>query len=178
MNKILTYNVDIKDYLRCVQFAHDSIQTNLDAYARRNQKNVHKIFNDIVVGKIGEFAVYKYLKEKHELDEPDLKIYSKENKSFDADLKTAGFDIHVKAQSKYQSETYGTSWSFHPTDKLITKPSDTDVIFLCSVDDLMVDILSYNKASFYLDLYDEPIKESLKKTKKVIYFTRIIKKLK
>jgi hypothetical protein len=178
MKKVLTYNVAIKDYLRCVQFAHDSIQTNLDAYAIRNQKNVHKIFNDIVVGKIGEFAVYQFLKEKHELDEPDLKIYSKEKKSFDADLKAAGLNIHVKAQAKAQGETYGTSWSFHPTDKLITSPSDSDVIFLCSVDDLSVDILSYDKASFYLDLYDEPVKESLKKTKKVIYFTKVIKKLK
>ena len=175
MNKILTYNVSIDDYLRSVQFAHDSIKTNLDAYARRNQKNTHKIFNDIVVGKIGEFAVYQYLKEKHELEEPDLKVYGKERKSFDADLKTAGLNIHVKSQAKAQSETYGTSWSFHPTDILIKNPDVNDVIFLCLVNDLTVDILSYDRAIAYLDLYDEPVKESLKNTKKVIYFTRIIK---
>jgi hypothetical protein len=175
MNKVLTYDVSIDNYLRCVQFAHDSIKTNLDAYARRNQKNVHKIFNDIVVGKIGEFAVYQHLKQKHELDEPDLKVYGKEKKSFDADLNVADLNIHVKSQAKAQSQTYGTSWSFHPTDKLIKNPDPNDVIFLCLVNDLSVDILSYDRATAYLGLYEEPVKESLKNTKKVIYFTKIIK---
>ena len=74
--------IDIKldDYLKCVQFAHDSIETNLDAYARRNQKRIHKILNDIIIGKIAEFGVHKYLMTKNHLNEPDLKVYNKNEK--------------------------------------------------------------------------------------------------
>ena len=168
--------IDIKldDYLKCVQFAHDSIETNLDAYARRNQKRIHKILNDIIIGKIAEFGVHKYLMTKNHLNEPDLKVYNKNEKSFDADLKFLNYNIHVKSQSIEQSEKYGISWSFQKQDKLITDPDNNDVIFLCIVNDLEVIILNYGKANKYKGLYGEPIKESLKFTKKVLYFEKII----
>jgi hypothetical protein len=170
----IVINITLDDYLKCVQFAHDSIKTNLDEYSRRNQNRVHKILNDIIIGKIAEFGVYKYLSEKHKLEEPDLKIYEKNNKSFDADLKIVGYDIHVKSQSIEQSERYGVSWSFQKQDKLINNPTQKDVIFLCVVNDLEVIILNYGKASKYKSLYGEPIKESLKFSKKVLYFEKII----
>lgn len=176
IKKIVTYKVDIKDYLRCVQFAHDSILTNLNTYAKRNQTNIHKIVNDIIVGKVGEFAVYQHLSTTGVVNEPDLTVYSENKKTFDADLTTSGFNIHVKSQSRIQSEAYGTSWSFHPTDNLIKNPKPNDVIFLCLVDDLTVEILHYDKASYYLDLYSDPLIKALKNHKKVIYFTDILKK--
>jgi hypothetical protein len=170
----IVVNIALDDYLKCVQFAHDSIETNLDEYSRRNQNRVHKILNDIIIGKVAEFGVYKYLSQKHKLEEPDLKIYDKNNKSFDADLKIVGYDIHVKSQSIEQAEKYGVSWSFQKEDQLTTNPTKKDVIFLCLVNDLEVIILNYGKASKYKGLYGEPIKESLKFSKKVLYFEKII----
>ena len=85
---------------------------------------------------------------------------------------------NVKSQLKEQSETYGTSWSFQPKDKLVTNPDPNDVIFLCLVDDLNVQILNYDKANAYVDSYRDPVKDALKGHKKVIYFTDLIKKQK
>jgi hypothetical protein len=178
MKEILTYNIDIEDYLRCVKFAHDSIRTNLDEYSKRNQNKVHKILNDIIVGKLGEFAVYKHLKTttNKPITKPDLLIYTADKKSFDADLMFNDLNIHVKSQSSEQSQKYGISWSFHPTDTLITKPNKNDVIFFCLVDDLSVHIMMYNRAVFFINLYKDPIKDTLKGKKKVLYFDDLIKK--
>jgi hypothetical protein len=64
--------------------------------------------------------------------------------------------------------------SFQKEDQLTTNPTKKDVIFLCLVNDLEVIILNYGKASKYKGLYGEPIKESLKFSKKVLYFEKII----
>jgi hypothetical protein len=176
MRKVQTYTIDTDTYLRCVQFAHDSINTNLDEYSKRNQKKVHKILNDIIIGKLGEFAVHKHLSKNSPIAEPDLSIYDSSHKTFDSDLKYNNLNIHVKSQSREQSEKYGISWSFHPKDSLTTRPEKNDVIFFCLVDDLSVDIMAYDRATFFIDLYKDPVKNNLKGMKKVIYFTDLIKK--
>lgn len=174
MNTV-SYKIDIKEYLRCVKFAYESIETNIDLYPKRNQNNVNKILNDIIIGKLGEFAVYNLLKEKSfNLNEPDLLVYDAEHKSFDADLFVNKSKIHVKTQTREQGEKYGISWCFQPNDKLTTNPDEDDYIFLCTCDDLTVDIKNFNKAKYYLNFYKEPIKDNLKNSKVVLYLKDIV----
>ena len=157
-------------YKLILDFAKNSVQTSINEYARRNQKNVDKIIQDIIIGKTAEYAVYNYIKSKGKnCSEPDIKIYQKNEKSFDADLYSNNNKIHVKAQSISSSMAFGESWSFQKNDSLTFKPSSDDFICLCIVDGLQVDIKSFKNASFYLDKYKDPILDKLKGIKKVIY---------
>jgi len=100
---------------KCAGFASASVNSSADQYARRNQYNVKKIEKDIKVGKIGEECVYNYLVEKFPtLTKPDHNIYSKENKSWDTDLKDLDSDIRisVKTQDIEASYSWGESWVF------------------------------------------------------------------
>lgn len=164
-------DIDLKTFLECVQFAHNSIETNIDEYKRRSQENITKILNDIILGKMGEYGVYLMLTKKGLiLDKPDIQVYSKEKKSFDADLAYKDLKFHIKSQSLEQSLKYNTSWSFQPNDKLIINPTDNDMIFLCQVSDLTVNILSYHYAKTYKPYYSDPQKMNLRGKKKVLYY--------
>jgi len=171
----MKYNIDEQTYQRCVKFANDSVKTNIDEYSRRNQNNIDKIIDDIIIGKMGEFGAYSMLIEKgFTLNEPDLSIYDKKHKSFDADLKTDKFNIHVKSQNIQQKTAFTTSWLFQSNDKLVTKPDDKDIIVFCQVDGREVEILFYQKAKLLKGLYRDPKKESLRGNKKAIYYQDIL----
>ncbi len=91
-------------------FAADCVKTNR-YYALRGQSHIPKITNDIIVGKMGEWAAYELLRTKYpEMEEPDLKIYVGGRKSHSPDL-TAG-DIHfsIKTQTLESVKKYGMSW--------------------------------------------------------------------
>jgi len=172
--KTYATSIDLKTYLKCVQFSHDSIETNLDEYLKRNQDNPHKILNDIIVGKIAEFGVYQILKEKYDISEPDLNVYCKNDKSYDSDLKTDLYDIHIKSQTIDQSKIFGKSWSFQKKDSLVHNPSDRDYIVLCLVNSLNVTIMHKGLAKNYLKIYEQPISPMLREKKTVLYYDTII----
>jgi len=88
-------------------------------YASRNQFDPSKRTRDQVVGKMGEFATYHYLKHIYpNLSEPDLKIYTISKKSWDFDLKSEDpqLNLHVKSQSLESGQRYGVSWIFQNGD--------------------------------------------------------------
>jgi hypothetical protein len=126
--------IDVTDYVdRCKEFAAKCAPTVLANYRKRNQINPQKIELDIYNGKIAEYAVYEYLRlSSIDCTEPDTKIYLGRSKNFNADLCTHSFDIHVKSQSEESARLYGKSALFQKTDKLITAPSQRDL--LCFVE--------------------------------------------
>lgn len=76
-----------------------------------------------------------------ETSPPDFTIYEKKKKSFDADMKTDSFDVHVKTQDKASGEKYGISWVFQysgggygHTDPLLAKPTVRDLAVFVTVD--------------------------------------------
>jgi hypothetical protein len=82
-------------------------------YAKRSQFDNEKRKQDQIVGKLGEVAVYNYLKEKYsEITAPDFQIYKKNEKSWDFDLKGNEKNVHCKSQNISQSKRYGQSWIF------------------------------------------------------------------
>jgi hypothetical protein len=112
----------------CEKFAEKCCLTNLDEYKKRNQNNLDKIKKDIAIGKIGEIGVYYILLEKgiKNINFPDFKIYKKEKKSFDSDLKVGNYNLHIKTQTKKSSLLFEESWMFQKKDPVISNPTNYD----------------------------------------------------
>lgn len=109
-------------------FAADCVKTNR-YYALRGQSHIPKITNDIIVGKMGEWAAYEFLKAKYEgVTEPDLKIYVGGRKSHSPDLTAGSVLFSVKTQTLESVKKYGMSWLWEENslDKF-----EHDYVILC-----------------------------------------------
>lgn len=172
---IKTIYLNDNDILTAKKFSKECVSTNIDKYASRNQHDIHIIKNQIFIGKIGEYAVYRFLKQYGlNVTKPDVKIYS-HIKNWDADLKLDNLKIHVKSQYVKQSQLFGTSWTFqcgvNDKDKLFTNYDDNDYISFVKVFDEYVEIYSIIpfKTLCEKNLFKNPLKDSLKNKKKVVY---------
>jgi hypothetical protein len=68
------------------------------------KRNVETILK---FGKLGEVATYHILKDKvSNITYPDFEIYSVKQKSWDYDIKSTEYNIHVKTQDSIASDTY------------------------------------------------------------------------
>ena len=96
---VISISPDIYD--KCVVFAKNRVDSSSELYKFRGESRVSKQLEDIVVGTLGEWAVKEYVEflGLGECSDPDMIIYDKFNKSFDADLFCKDFNIHVKSQS-------------------------------------------------------------------------------
>ncbi len=104
------YKFTEKELKECKDFSQ---AVDVSLYAARNKSSLDKRIFDSFLGKLGEIAIYNYLKDKIEdLSYPDMKIYKTSEKSWDFDLKGKGCNIHVKSQDIAQGEKYGVSWIF------------------------------------------------------------------
>lgn len=105
-------------YMKCKKFAEESVTSSADKYARRQQFDIEKIKKDIFNGKIGEQGTWNCLSEFYpKLSQPDFEIYSKYQKSWDADLKDpSGIKIAVKSQNIDSALAFGESWVFQIGD--------------------------------------------------------------
>ena len=137
--KISKYN-----YKKCVDFANKQLKTSADLYAYRGEAKKEKMVYDIIVGKLAELGVTKYLK----CSKPDFTIYERKKKSYSADLRLGNLRIHVKGQSEESVARYGHSWLFQRTDWNVRKATPYDVIILTvvSVRKLEVRILKLIRA--------------------------------
>lgn len=144
--------------LQCELFSRFSFSSSLDEYNRRGQHDKDKIINDIYNGKIAEFMVYNFfVKKGRSLSSPDLNIYSKKMKSFDADLVIGDVSIHVK--SHMSNNIFPVSWMFQKNDPL---PAED---YLCLVvDNSYMYIKRVSEVEF-----SEPMKKSLRHTKVCLY---------
>lgn len=123
------------DLKKCQKFAEE-IDTGY--YSSRGQFNNAKRIKDQAIGKLGEVAVFSYLKEKKiELTEPDFQIYGKNKKSWDYDLKettNSHRNLHIKSQSSEQGEKYSISWIFQKEDRHIFKDyTENDYVAFTSI---------------------------------------------
>tara|TARA_R110002167_G_C12334481_1_gene620511 strand:- start:40 stop:555 length:516 start_codon:yes stop_codon:yes gene_type:complete len=150
---------------QCLLFSKFSVYSSLDEYERRNQTNKDKIISDIYNGKKAEFMVYNFLLDKsRKLNSPDINIYDKFLKSYDADLVLSNVNIHVKSHKT--NINFPVSWLFQKNDPLIKINSDKDYLALV--------VLDFNQNYMYLKNineveFKEPIKDSLKNTKLCAY---------
>ncbi len=178
------------------KFAESCVQTNKDLYKNRNQRNVDKITEDILNGKMGEYGAYEFLKSKGlKPDElPDINVYQKRNKSFGADLNFGVVPVHVKCQSEESANKYGMSWTFqydgrtdtgnrkrNHRDPVINKPEG--LIVFCTVGKVegarlprvwVQAALSTNLC--IPELLELPKLDYLKEYKRVVYYETVKKK--
>jgi hypothetical protein len=155
--------INSEDFAKCVEFAHECVNTNMSAYKRRNQGDKNKVISDISVGKIAEIAVHQYLINHKNVtcSYPDFMIYGASKKSFDADLYTKKYNIHVKSQDIKSSRIYGESWQFQKNDILTHSPNDNDLIILCIVNLDTVEIKRIIAASNLVGKYGLPKNKNL-----------------
>ena len=167
-------NLSDEEVSKCKKFAHDVVGTNIDKYRERNQTDVDKIIDDIFVGKLAEYASFKLLTSRGKnVQEPDTQIYSVRKKSFSADLTDGINQYHVKCMKKSTAERFGLSWSFQIEDKLVTRPTDNDVLILCEIDGINVDIKTIIKAQKVTYLYVKPVLKKLWHIKRVLMWSDV-----
>ena len=167
MNKFILKQISEYQFKQCELFTKYSVNTSTDEYKRRMQFDVDKIKNDIYYGKIAEFMVYNYLVEcDRNPTTPDLNIYLKDEKSYDADIFLDNIKLHVK--SHLINQNYPVSWVFQKNDPLILNKNDNEFLALV--------VSEIDNADYYMYLlnikdakFGELMKESLRLSKTCLY---------
>ena len=150
----------------CHKFAEQSAASSMDEYARRNQHSIDKIKLDIFRGKVAEFQVWQHLVDRaRDVSAPDVAIYDKYHKTFDADLVCNGQNLHVK--SHMRNPRFPVSWVFQKRDKLTYAPSDNDWLCLVTLDADFSGTLYIRHAKEVT--FEQPKKESLRASKVCVY---------
>ena len=162
---------------KCRKFADAQLETSKDCYFYRGENRLSKMREDIIIGKLGEVAAYKYLQKRgYKPNKPDFSIYERRNKSFDADLTTEeGFQVHVKSQGYDSLMRYGASWLLQKSDKITTKPTDLDFILMVNIKQNVADIMGVVSVQDLVEngLFEEPKVHRYARTKRAIYFDSI-----
>jgi len=150
----------------CRKFAEQSAASSMDEYARRNQHSIDKIKLDIFRGKVAEFQVWQHLVDRaRDVVPPDMAIYDKYHKTFDADLVCNGQNLHVK--SHMRNPRFPVSWVFQKRDKLTYAPSDNDWLCLVTLEADFSGTLYIRHAKEVT--FEQPKKESLRASKVCVY---------
>ncbi len=142
------------------------------------------MIQDIATGKLGELAVSRMCR-GYGLDvgRPDFEVYSRQKKSYDADLNGSGIRIHVKSQGADSASRYGISWILQygglsgtgHQDKLFRVRSPKDFLAPCLVKEKTVHIFGIIKVNklFENDMIDMPSNPWFAQTKRAIFFDKI-----
>lgn len=152
--------VQVSDYYvkKVEEFARKRIEGSKNLYAYRGESNMGKMVDDCVIGTIGEWGVFKYLKDMVGIttSKPDMKIYEKRRKSFSADLVHPDYRFHVKSQSIESISKYGRSWLFQKSDKVLNNPEpDEYFVFTEVCRNGVVEIIAVIQCNKLLNLYGE-----------------------
>lgn len=168
------YEVEGSDHDKCLVFANDCYETNKDEYARRAQSNPDKVVTDIVIGKLAEIAVYRYFEAEvfpkyagYQMLYPDFTIYPRHKKTFEPDLVLTGAkgDQHIHVKSHRKMSSFPSSWLFQKKDRLVSSPQPHELLALCTVHGLEVNVQVLAKATTFKDKFSEPKMESLRQLK-------------
>ena len=170
--------IKLSDYYvkKCEKFANDVLPTVARSYTKRGEARQSKIWNDIFIGKLGEVAGYKYLKELgwKNVSKPDFKIYKGRAKSFDQDImiKDTPIKVHMKTQSNNSFHKFGRSYLLQKSDSLTQNPDRNEILLMAKArNHNTIEIIGASLATEILEngLFEEPVYEAYKKTKVAIY---------
>jgi hypothetical protein len=189
MIKLLNKDIVITElqHQKCREFAEQSAATHFQHYEKRGQSDHNRIVEQILVGKLGEVAVYKFLSQYKDCSKPDFNIYPS-GKTFDSDIKWRHYRVHVKTQDKESAELFGLSWTFQKSnatgndsrghnDHGVFKNYDKDdLIFFCNIkNDRLVRICASVDAKTLHEkhLFALPVKQSLQESKRCVYYNML-----
>ena len=166
----------------CHSYARNELDSTFAQKKRRNQFNKNAMVHQTTTGKIAEWGVaLHFIDQQRSISDPDMKVYEAAGKSFDADLQLDGKDLHVKSQSVDSAKRFGTSWMFQyggrgfgHTDPLLKK--ENGLVAFCVVDFDNKKVIIHGLCNFdtLRKRLREPVKESLKQTKRCIYLEDLV----
>jgi len=157
--------------LQCTEFANKRMDSS-KLYAFRGEQNKQKILEDILLGSMGEYGVYTFLREKGiDVAKPDLSIYKSKGKSYAADLSSRQYNVHVKSQSRSSLKRYGHSYLLQKKDPIVTVAGDNDYFVFCACvpSDGLVQIVGVVKCEDVIERYGECKVPSYRHSKVAIY---------
>jgi hypothetical protein len=142
-NNLIVIDFDLLNEIS--EYAKAHVESSKKHYADRNQSHNY-IFHQVLNGKIAEFSLYYYLKEKnYKLAPPDLKHYAENKKSHSADLVVNNkTHLHVKSITQDSLEKYGISFLVEKNDPETINPSDDNFYVIMK----QVSFLVYEPHSF------------------------------
>jgi hypothetical protein len=115
-------------------FADARVNGSKKLYNFRGKSSNEKLIEDVVVGAMGEYATYMYLKaKKFQCTKPDYSIYEVANKSYSRDMMCNNKHLHIKSQSTASTKRYGHSWICQKSDKLVKDPDINDYLAFTEV---------------------------------------------
>jgi len=170
-------------YSICEDFARRQLADGITRriYAKRKQKNETVIKKQILVGKLGEFGVYLFLKDAGlNVTPPDLTITK--DKSFSADLYCSGKRVHVKTCEFVPKRS--VSWVFQREDPLTYKPDPEDYVALClyfqQEECHFIKIMRIVKATYLVEcnLFESMRLKRLNASKTAVYYRSLIESVK
>lgn len=161
----------------CNDFAQKEIVTTERMRNKRGQFNREKMVYDTTVGKMGEWAVtWLFWKNNIDCSEPDMEIYEKHRKSFDADLTYDGVELHVKSQCEEAARRYGTSFVFQKggqgrghTDPIIRSGDGQAIFVVVRETTRSADVYGPITTDVLRKNLRDPKLDYLKKTKTCVY---------
>lgn len=168
-------NINDELYQKCLEFAEKRIKGSSGLYAYRGESSSSKMIDDCLIGTLGEWGAYLYLKSQGiTTTEPDLVIYPTRRKSFNADLVNEDYNFHVKSQSESSFSKYGASWLLQKTDKIVSSPGTGDYFVFTKVVDRDVEILGVCRALDIVELYGECRIARYRHSKVALYLDELV----
>lgn len=153
----------------CQDFATRCVTTN-KYYASRGQSDTTKITNDILVGKLGEYATYEFLKLKYtDVSAPDIGIHKV--KAHDADITADSIKFSVKTQTLDSIRRYGMSWLMERSS--LAKFAGHHVVMCMQISDSEILIQNILPFEELLKVQAAP-KLSYLKTKVAFYYSDLL----
>ncbi|NEO84843.1 MAG: hypothetical protein F6J87_11400 [Spirulina sp. SIO3F2] len=145
-------------------------------YLDSHQPNLAKIHQDHFVSKVGEEAVKTVFERlSQQVKGPDYKIYSRNQKSWLADLQVEGVDLAVKTQRIESAYRFGLSWVFQAgserCDPILSQPE----AWVCFVmfDQTQSCCTVYPPYQIKELQFDAPRLAHLRNSKRVVYAERL-----
>ena len=120
------------------QFCDKMRESSAQYYLARRKANPGKVYEQIKVGKLAEFAARSYLVQNLKLPGdvvPDLQVYEHKNKNWEPDLKYIDYSIHIKSCTVSSAETYGESYTYQAIDPLLRTDAPRDYCCFVLYDD-------------------------------------------
>lgn len=165
-------------YDKCKNFANKRIEGSSYLYAYRGESSKNKMIDDCVIGTLGEWAAYYYLKNKGiKVSEPDMNIYPARRKTFNADLFNKELRVHVKSQSDKSFKYYGASWLLQKKDRIVLTPDDDEFFIFVRVSGLIGDVVGSCRVKDIVDnnLWSECKVEKYRHSKVALYLVELQK---
>lgn len=172
INEPICIYINNKHTDNVMKFAEQvSLTTN---YSDCGQDNYNLKVYQHYIGKLGELAVYLYLRDKVNITKPDFEIYHGKRKSWDSDLKSEDINISIKTQDFRSANRFGISWTFQyiKNGRADSSLREKHIVIPTLYDNTYYDrtrIIIFPSRKMEEIIFNEPKKESLKGKKLVMY---------